>query len=316
MLKNLQKQAIILLAVFFALTCFFGILSPTVEAAKKKIGITKFDANFTVRLPRGGHYDIGTGATDMLTNELVKNKNYEVMERAQLAQVMQEQRLGATGAVDDSTAAQMGKTIGLNYIVYGRILSAGAELKEEGMDFGKFSTKKEVLEAKVMINVRMIDATTGAIVVSQQAKGVITKKGGGFNFERKGQDYGQSNSVAVTADIYDEAVLDAIRQIASKINDINPLEGTVASVSGNDVYLDIGSEQGIEAGAVFQIYREGKPIMNSAGMIIGMQKSQIANVVVKSVDGNMSICEIQLSKKDRQKGNIPVISQGDKARLR
>ena len=300
MRNRYQQKSIIFLAILFTVTCLFA--SPSAEAAKKKIGVTKFDANFTVQLPRGGHYDIGTGATDMLTNELVKNKNYEVMERAQLAQVMQEQRLGATGAVDDSTAAQMGKLIGLNYIVYGKVLSAGAELREEGNDFGKFSTKKEVLEAKVMINVRMVDANTGAIVVSQQAKGVIKKKAGGFNFEHKGQDYGKSKSVSVTADIYDEAVLDAIKQIASKINDINPLEGTVASVAGEDIYLDIGMEQGIEAGSKLQIYREGKPIMNSAGNIIGMQKQVIGTVVVKSVDGNMSICAIELSKKDRKKG--------------
>jgi hypothetical protein len=246
---------------------------------------------------------------------LVKNKNYEVIERAQLAQVMQEQRLGATGAVDDSTAAQMGKLGGLNYIVYGRILSAGAELKEDGMDFGKFSTKTEVLEAKVMINVRMIDANTGAIVVSQQASGVVTKKGGGFNFERKGQDYGQAKSVSVSSDVYDEAVYKAIKQIASKINDINPLEATVVSIAGDDIYLDIGIEQGLEAGATFQVYREGKPIMNSAGMIIGIQKQQIATVVVKSVDGNMSICDIRASKKDRKNGYTPTIMQGDKARL-
>jgi curli biogenesis system outer membrane secretion channel CsgG len=314
-MRNQHRRAIILITVLFVFTCFFGILSPSVEAAKKKIGVTKFDANFTVRLPRGGYYDIGTGATDMLTNELVKNKNYEVMERAQLAQVMQEQRLGATGAVDDSTAAQMGKLVGLDYIVYGRVLSAGAELKEEGMDFGKFSTKKEVLEAKVMINVRMIDANTGAIVVSQQAKGVIEKKGGGFTFERHGQDYGHAKSVAVTSDIYDDAVLQAIKQIASKINDINPLEGTVVSIAGDDIYLDIGTEQGIEPGAKLQIYREGKPIRNASGMIIGVQKQQVCTVVVKNVDGNMSICEIQLSKKERKGGKEPLIRHGDKARL-
>lgn len=314
-MKNQQRKALLLITVLFAFTCFFGILSPAAEAAKKKIGVTKFDANFTVNLPRGGHYDIGTGATDMLINELVKNKNYEVMERTQLAQVMQEQRLGATGAVDDSTAAQMGKLIGLDYIVYGKVLSAGAEVKKEGMDFGKFSTKSEVLEAKVMINVRMIDANTGAIVVSHQGKGVVVKKGGGFNYERKGKDYGSSSSVSVTADIYDEAVLDAIKQIASKINDINPLEGTVVSIAGDDIYLDIGIDQGIEPGAKFQVYREGKPIRNSAGMIIGVQKHQVGTIVVKSVDGNMSICEIQMSKKDRKSGKSPTILHGDKARL-
>lgn len=315
-MRTLQKRALILVAVFFAFTCIFGINNPTADAAKKKIGVTKFDANFTVPLYGGHYYDIGTGAADMLTNELVKNKNYEVMERQQLAQVMQEQRLGATGAVDDSTAAQMGKLVGLNYIVYGKILSAGAEVKEEGLDFGKFSTKSEVLEAKVLINVRMVDANTGAIIVSKQAQGVITKKAGGFNFERKGRDYGHQSSVAVTAEIYDQAVLKAIKEIASKINDINPLEGTVASVAGDDIYLDIGIDQGIEQGSKFQIYREGKPIMNAAGDIIGMQKSNVATVVVKSVDGNMSICEIEMSKKDRKKGkSAPTVLPGDKARL-
>lgn len=312
----LRKKVLILLAFVFAFSGILGVYSPTADAAKKKIGITKFDADFTVRLPHGGNYDIGTGATDMLTNELVKNKNYEVMERQQLAQVTQEQRLGATGAIDDSTAAQMGKLIGLNYIVYGKILSAGAEVKRDGLDLGKFATEKQVLEAKVLINVRMIDANTGAIVVSKQAQGSVKKKSSGFAAQIGKQDVGKSSSVSVTAEIYDQAVLDAIKEIASQINAINPLEASVASVSGGDIYLDIGMEQGVEAGTKFQIYREGKAITNAAGDIIGMQKQNIATVVVKSVEGNMSICEVQRSKKDKKKDkDMPLIQQGDKARL-
>lgn len=312
---NLQRKKIIFVASFFMLTVLLGFFSPTANAAKKKIGVTKFDCNFTVPIDRGHHYDIGTGAADMLTNELVKNKGYEVIERQQLAQVMQEQRLGATGAVDDSTTAQLGRLIGLNYIVYGKVLSAGAELKKEGYDFGKFSTETQVLETKVLINVRMIDATTGAIVMSSQAQGLVKKKSSGFQALIGNEDYSKSSQVQVTAEVYDQAVLQAIQQIAGRINDLNPTEGCVAQVLGSEVYLDIGIEQGVEQGQRFQVYREGLPITNASGQIIGVAKTKVAIIVVKSVEGGMSVCEIELGKKDRENGGAPIIRQGDRARL-
>ncbi len=296
-----RKRIGIMALCFLLMLCFTVVSTSPAYAARKKISVTKFESSYTVYNRDGTHYDIGIGAADMLTTELFKNKNYEVIERQQLAEILKEQRLGATGAVDVGTAAQLGQLIGLNYIVYGKIVSAGAE--KDNRDFGYFNLSK--MTVKVTVAVRMIDANTGAVVMAHQATGSIKKQGGSFE-DKSGKQYGRE--VRVSADVYDEALRKAIGEIAGKINDLNPTEGTVVEIIGRDIYLDVGIDNGIEKGARFRIYREGIPIRNSSGQIIGVRKTDVCTIRVKSVEGNMSICEIEGDK-------MPVVYKNDRARL-
>ncbi|MDU2063384.1 MAG: CsgG/HfaB family protein [Sporomusaceae bacterium] len=288
-----KKTTLVTLALMIG--CFLLTVA-TASAAPKRIGITKFETNnYTVRV-RGGYYDIGLGASDMLTTELAKNRNFEVVEREQIRSVLQEQGFGASGAVDPSTAPQMGKLLGLKYIVYGKILSAGAEEKHDqimGLHIDK-------LTAKVRISVRMIDATTGSIVWADQVEGKVEKSGGGI--EGLG-----GTSTEVSASIYDDALHGAINQIVSHINQGAPTEGAIAKVSGRKVYLDIGVDQGVQPGQTYVVYREGEAITNSAGQVIGVDKTDLCTVKVTRVDGGMAIAEIQ----DK---SMPLLQAGDKVR--
>lgn len=302
---NGKKNLILVVTLVFTLVFLFGSFTSTGEAAPKKIGITKFDGT-SVASSWNNEYDIGAGAADMLTNELVKNKNYMVFERQQLSEVLSEQRLGASGVVDDATAARIGKVVGLDYIVYGKIVSAGAEKTGGGAAVGPWAVANEHLTVKVVVAVRMIDATTGAVVMSHTATGEVKKSAGGLAGTVGGRGFATGSKTKVTFEVYDQAAILAIKEIAGKINALNPLEGTIVEVDRKTIYLDLGSEQGVEAGNRFQIYREGKPIINARGQVIGMTRIDIATVKVVSVDSLMSICKVEGSGK---------IMPGDKARL-
>jgi curli biogenesis system outer membrane secretion channel CsgG len=287
------NQKFTLVTILLVLSCFFLSLT-TVSASPKRIGITKFETNnYTVRV-YGGYYDIGLGASNMLATELSKNKSFEVVEREQIKSVLQEQSFDASGAVDPSTTAQMGKIIGLKYLVYGKILSAGAEFKQDQL-WGLTLTK---LTAKVRIAVRMIDATTGAIAWADEVEGKVEKKGGAL------QGVG-STGTEVSASVYDDALHSAIGQIASHIYQQSPTEGAIAKVSGRKVYLDIGVDQGVQPGQSFRVYREDDVITNSAGQVIGVDKSDLCTIKIIRVEGSMSIGEIQDTVP-------PLLQQGDK----
>jgi len=291
-----KKSTISCLVVVATFLSFMFSFVTVADASPKRIGVTKFETNnLGVRVYGGGEYDIGLGASDMLATELSKNKNFEVVEREQIRSVLKEQAFGASGAVDDSTAAQIGKLAGLKYIVYGKILSAGAETTSNAI----MGLKINQLNVKVQIAVRMIDATTGTIVWAEQVEGNIKKTGGSYG--------NMSSSTGVTASIYDEALNIAVKKIVDAINQQSPTEGSIVKVSGQKVYLDIGNEQGVRPGQTFAVIREGEAITNAAGQIIGVEKTNICNVKITSVDGQMSIAEVQ--------GKSPLsIQQGDKVR--
>lgn len=85
---------------------------------------------------------------DKLTTVFVNLNRFKVIERAQLEKILEEQKLGLTGIVDVSTAAQIGKGIGVDAVVCGSLVRAGNSAS---------------------IDARLIDTETAAIITAKDA---------------------------------------------------------------------------------------------------------------------------------------------------
>ena len=85
---------------------------PAYNYSGKKIVVVVMD--FETKVPGQG-WQVGHGASDMLITALVKSKKYDVYERDKLNAIMKEQKLQMSGAVDMSTAVQMGKLVGCSF---------------------------------------------------------------------------------------------------------------------------------------------------------------------------------------------------------
>lgn len=64
----------------------------------------------------------GRYATEKLTHEIVSEGSFMVIERSRIDQVLKEQSLSLTGAVDSNTAARIGKILAVDAVVIGTIL--------------------------------------------------------------------------------------------------------------------------------------------------------------------------------------------------
>src|SRR2546425_1344196 len=62
------------------------------------------------------------GMAAMIVSELAANRGAGVVEREELQRLLEEQKLGAAGRVDDATAARIGKLIGARYGVTGTFI--------------------------------------------------------------------------------------------------------------------------------------------------------------------------------------------------
>jgi curli biogenesis system outer membrane secretion channel CsgG len=68
------------------------------------------------------------GTTDYITGELehiLRNRGFTIVDRSELDRVRREQRFGASGEVDDNTAASIGRIAGANIVITGRIDGEG-----------------------------------------------------------------------------------------------------------------------------------------------------------------------------------------------
>lgn len=198
----LKRRRFFLLVAFF--TAFLFVLScagsgketkdddtkprtlPAFNYSGKKIPIVVMD--FETSVPGHG-WRVGKGASDMLITALVKTKKYRVYERNRLKSIMKEQKLQMSGAVDMSTAVQIGKLVGAKYIITGAVTEYGVA-KSGAHGGGLFNLGKQRYETTV--DVRAVNVQTGEIVFADTGSGTLKSTavsvlgfGGGESYDEK-----------------------------------------------------------------------------------------------------------------------------------
>ena len=99
--------------------------------------------------------DMGKIVAEWLITGLVETGRFDVIERRLLERVLDEQKLGASGAIDPDSAAQLGKVLGVKTIVAGTLTS---------------------LEGTNEINARLINVDTASIVAAERVRSRSTEQ--------------------------------------------------------------------------------------------------------------------------------------------
>ena len=124
----------------------------------------------------GADQDIGKGIADLLVDKLVNDGQYSVIERKALDKILAEQNFSNSDRADPSSAAKIGKILGVDAIIIGSITQFGRDDKKTGVGggaFGGFGRKvgvggfeKRESKAVVAITARMINTETAEILAS------------------------------------------------------------------------------------------------------------------------------------------------------
>lgn len=101
---------------------------------------------------------LGGGVADLMRGALLRNPGLRVVERANLAAVMAEQDLGASGRVDAATAARIGRLLGARHMIMGDITT--------DMD------PRTRMPRTITVHVRAVDVETSEIIsLGDRARG-------------------------------------------------------------------------------------------------------------------------------------------------
>ena len=106
-----------------------------------------------------GAEDAGKIIASLLANELGRLNNISIVERNQMNDLLDEQKLQMSGVIDSSTASEIGKILGADAVVIGSV-----------SDYANW-TAVLVPGSTVSFSMRMIDVETGKVITS----GSITK---------------------------------------------------------------------------------------------------------------------------------------------
>jgi curli biogenesis system outer membrane secretion channel CsgG len=195
--------------------------SPAAARSKRPlVAVTDFDYG-TVGYHWWGDYDIGKGMADQVMNELVEDGSFRVVERKKLDTVLAEQDFAHSDRADPGAAklAKLGKVLGVRYIITGSITKFGGEQKDKGGSLHGIHVGLGKNKQEVSVTARLVDATTGEVVMGAKGEGV-SKKGGGFSFGKSGMgSYGQQSSdfkSSAIGEAQEAAVKDLVAKIIAK----------------------------------------------------------------------------------------------------
>jgi curli biogenesis system outer membrane secretion channel CsgG len=241
------------------------------QGPKLRVGVVNFQ-NKTPSKVLG----IGEAAADILGTILQKTGRFIVIPQQDIESIMQQQHMGATGAINPDTAAKMGNILGLNAILTGAV-TAYSET-EEGSDYGVYKSKKQV--AKVTVDYRIVDTTTGVQMMADSGAGIYEKG--------VGRVLGMGGKAAYDSDLRDGALRDALtKAMVNMMNSLesSPWKGKIMKMAGDKVYINAGKKTGLKVGDKLDVYRVGEDLIDPDTKVkLGTTEDRVGQVLVLQND--------------------------------
>jgi curli biogenesis system outer membrane secretion channel CsgG len=293
-------------------TSTINIAQASNSSQKVRVAVLDFDyssvANptFLSYLPGGAR-----GISDLVVNELVKSGQYTVIERSKIDAVLQEQDLGASGRVDASTAASIGRLLGVETVIIGSVTQYDLQREESGG--GIFGTGADVtdVDAYVQLNARLINTTTGEIITVAEGAGKSSQEdtkvrvfgiGGGSSTDNEEKLMTEATQQAVNELV--TAMSSSSDNLAAASQGLPAIDALVADVAGNTIILNKGTESGYRPGLKVSIERVSKEITDpETGEVIRTLTETVGIVELTDVDAKSSIGKI-ISGNNFQVGDI------------
>lgn len=256
---------------------------------KKRIAVTKFENKV---MGVYGNWRLGEGFAEMLTTELMKTGMFIVIERQALKDVLGEQELGQTGLVKQESAAKVGELLGAQVIVRGVVseFSLAESGGGGGIGIAGFRLGAKSSNAHVGVDIRLIDTTTGQVLYSHNAAGHAESSGVGVGVSRGVVDFGAEGfRKTPLGQATREAISDCVNFIISKMERM-PFSAKVIKVTGDNIYINAGTNLNIKTGMVFKAYSVGEAIIDpDSNLMLGQEEKMVGVIEVKTVQDKFSI---------------------------
>jgi curli biogenesis system outer membrane secretion channel CsgG len=313
---NQAKRGDEIMRRFLAVALFLCIPIPVCAQTKPRVAVLDFDYA-TVRTQSqsifGTDVDIGKGITDLLVEKLVNGGTFSVIERKALDKIISEQNMSNSDRFDSTSAAKIGRLLGVDAIIIGSITQFGRDDKSTNVGggaiggitgrFGVGGVGRREAKAVVGITARIINTDTGEIM--SVATGTGQSKRSGTSLLGAGGSSGGAGGGAVdmrssnfASTIIGEAVGDAVGSVATQLQAnsgkiparVVKIDGLVADASGGVLVLNVGSRAGVKVGDHLAVVRTGREIKDPAtGKVLRRIEESLGEVVITEVDEQSSV---------------------------
>jgi len=281
------------LRLFLAIVLTLGTASvghaKELKGPKKRIAISVFK-------DKSNHHDrhwknVGQGMAEMLTTALQKTGDFIVVERNQLGSAIEEQQMAKDGAVQEATAAKSGQLIGAGFMVTGAVTEFGIRDAKYGVGKldrilpigGDASLKTQT--ARVALDLRFFDTTTGQVIATEQAVGTKTSRKVATDIDNlPSAEFGKEGfDSTVIGQATREAIENAVA-LVKKHMEKSPWVGRVVKVDGENIFINTGIEDERKVGDSFEVVRAGETMIDpDTGEALGAERKKIGQILITEV---------------------------------
>jgi Uncharacterized protein involved in formation of curli polymers len=307
-----MRKSCVLLSILISLTLpVFG------QGKKKRVAVMNFDystvSSSVAQIFGSTNSDIGKGIADLLVEKLVNSGQYSVVERKQIDKILAEQNFSNSDRADATTAAKVGKILGVDAIIMGSITQFGRDDKTTNVGGGALTgglskygiggVGHKNSKAVVAISARMVSTDTAEILAVKNGKGESARSGTGLigSGGSSGTAVGgvvdmKSSNFANT--IIGEAVNGAVNDLARQLDTAAQavpmktvsIDGLVADATGDSIVINVGSRAGVRVGDHLQVRRPTREIRDPAsGKVIRRVEESVGDLAITEVDDSSAV---------------------------
>ena len=241
------------------------------------------------------------GVSDIVINKLVQSGRYSVIERSRLDAVLQEQNLAATGRIDPTTAAQIGRILGVDAVVIGSITQFDLQQRQSGggLFFGIGASTTDT-DAYVKLNIRVVNTTTAEILSVAEGKGNVSQSDSSVRVLGIGGSSSTQNQQKLLTLATEKAVDEVVEilnaeagKLAASPKALPAVTALVAAVVGNQVVFNKGTGDGYRPGLKLSIERVTQEIKDPAtGKVIRRLSQPVGLVEIVEADAQSSVGKV------------------------
>jgi curli biogenesis system outer membrane secretion channel CsgG len=307
-----KKLHLLILLIFILSLCFVLPVQGQGQDSRLRVAILPFDDGSIQGRDRwwGPDWQVGNGVSDELVTALFNTGKFRLIEREQIQKVLAEQNLADSGRIDPRTAARLGRILGVQILIIGKVTEFSTDSAGAAVDNGRgigIGIKSHT--ARVTIDARMVDATSAEIKATASGHGEKKHTSLGLRVDfseiRLGSNEFRKTNLGVALRDAVNAVAEQFSAKAGEIGAVPPpphhpeplldsISGKVATIYGSKIYLNVGSRNGVQPGMWFKVYRVIKTVKDpNSGKIIDYITEPIAKIAVVSVKRDSAICTVK-----------------------
>lgn len=265
---------------------------PAPTGPKKTIGVSSFEN----KAGQVAKMDLGNGMAEMLTTSLIRSGRFIVVERPEIERVIEEQDFGMSGRTAGGEAAKIGKILKAQIMISGAVTEFEASGGGQGGGFSieGFTIGSNSAVAKVAVNIRIFDTTTGQILDSQRCEGIAEEGGLSFSYTDGNFGFGTAGFTKTPLGKACQMAIDkAVYFIVARMQSV-PWYGRIVDVKEDGkVYVNAGANAGVVPGDTLSVFRAGEELVDpETGISLGSELSKIGQVQILQIQDKFSIATI------------------------